>query len=59
MGVVKDSGQAVGAQALTELSGFAPPTLIQQALRLVTRQRFVNLVATTELAADVPRARAR
>ena len=43
---VKDSGQAVGAQALTELSGFAPPTLIQQASRLVTRQRFVNLVVT-------------
>src|SRR4051794_26729426 len=46
MRVVKDSGQAVGAQALTELSGFAPPTLIQQASRLVTRQRFVNLVVT-------------
>src|SRR3954454_22607376 len=46
MQVVKDSGQAVGAQALTELSGFAPPTLIQQASRMVTRQRFVNLVVT-------------
>jgi diacylglycerol O-acyltransferase len=43
---VKDSGQAVGAKALTELSGFAPPTVIQQASRLVTRQRFVNLVVT-------------
>jgi len=43
---VKESGQAVGAQALTELSGFAPPTLIQQASRLVTRQRFVNVVVT-------------
>ena len=46
MRVVKESGQAVGAQALTELSGFAPPTVIQQASRLVTRQRFVNLVVT-------------
>jgi diacylglycerol O-acyltransferase len=46
MRVVKESGQAVGAQALTELSGFAPPTVIQQASRLVGRQRFVNLVVT-------------
>jgi diacylglycerol O-acyltransferase len=46
MRVVKHSGQAVGAQALTELSGFAPPTLLHEASRLVTRQRFVNLVVT-------------
>ncbi|GAC1492425.1 MAG: wax ester/triacylglycerol synthase family O-acyltransferase [Solirubrobacteraceae bacterium] len=46
MRVVKESGQAVGAQALTELTGFAPPTLIQQASRLISRQRFVNLVVT-------------
>jgi diacylglycerol O-acyltransferase len=46
MRVVKASGQAVGAQALTELSGFAPPTLLHEASRLVTRQRFVNLVVT-------------
>lgn len=46
MRVVKESGQAVGAQALTELTGFAPPTLIHQASRLVSRQRFVNLVVT-------------
>ena len=43
---LKSSGQVVGAQALTELTGFAPPTLIHQASRLVTRQRFVNLVVT-------------
>jgi diacylglycerol O-acyltransferase / wax synthase len=42
----KDSGQAIGARALTELSGFAPPTLLHEAYRLVTRQRFVNLVVT-------------
>jgi diacylglycerol O-acyltransferase / wax synthase len=46
MRVVKASGQAVGAQALTELSGFAPPTLLHEASRLVTRQRLVNLVVT-------------
>jgi len=43
---VKASGQAVGAQALTELGGFAPPNLMSQAARLITRQRFVNLVVT-------------
>jgi WS/DGAT/MGAT family acyltransferase len=43
---LKGSGQVVGAQALTELTGFAPPTIIHQASRLVTRQRFVNLVVT-------------
>ncbi|HEX8105114.1 MAG TPA: wax ester/triacylglycerol synthase family O-acyltransferase [Solirubrobacteraceae bacterium] len=43
---VKESGQAVGAQALTELSGFAPPGLMHQASRLVSRQRFVNRVVT-------------
>ena len=46
MRVVKDSGQAIGATALTELSGFAPPTLLHEAARLVTRQRLVNLVVT-------------
>jgi WS/DGAT/MGAT family acyltransferase len=43
---LKESGQAVGATALTELSGFAPPTIIDQASRLITRQRFINLVVT-------------
>ena len=46
MGGLKESGQAVGAQALTELTGFAPPTVIDQAARLITRQRFINLVVT-------------
>lgn len=43
---LKHSGQVVGAQALTELTGFAPPTLIHQASRLIRGQRFVNLVVT-------------
>src|SRR5438270_45470 len=42
----KASGQAIGAQALTELAGFAPPTLVVQGARLAARQRFVNLVVT-------------
>ena len=43
---IKASGQAVGAQVLTELSGFAPPTIMAQAARLQARQRLFNLVVT-------------
>jgi len=43
---LKRGGQAVGAQVLTELSGFAPPTIMGQASRLMSRQRFFNLVVT-------------
>jgi diacylglycerol O-acyltransferase / wax synthase len=43
---LKESGQAVGAQALTNLAGFAPPTILSQAARLQARQRFFNLVVT-------------
>ncbi len=43
---VKESGQAVGAQVLTQLTGFAPPTIVDQAARLQARQRFFNLVVT-------------
>ncbi|MDE3134656.1 MAG: wax ester/triacylglycerol synthase family O-acyltransferase [Acidobacteriota bacterium] len=46
MAGVKRSGQAVGAQALTELAGFASPNLVAQATRLQTRQRLFNLVVT-------------
>jgi diacylglycerol O-acyltransferase len=46
MAGLKESGQAVGAQALTELAGFAPPTIMSQAARLQSRQRFFNLVVT-------------
>lgn len=43
---VKASGQAVGAEVLTALSGFAPPTIMAQAARLQARQRLFNLVVT-------------
>lgn len=43
---LKHSGQAVGAQVLTNLAGFAPPTILSQAARLQARQRFFNLVVT-------------
>jgi diacylglycerol O-acyltransferase / wax synthase len=46
MSGVKESGQAVGAQVLTELTGFAPPTIMAQAARLSARQRMFNLVVT-------------
>jgi WS/DGAT/MGAT family acyltransferase len=43
---LKRSGQAVGAQVLTNLAGFAPPTIMSQAARLQARQPFFNLVVT-------------
>jgi WS/DGAT/MGAT family acyltransferase len=46
MAGLKDSGQAVGAQVLTQLTGFAPPTIMAQASRLMARQRMFNLVVT-------------
>ena len=46
MADLKKSGQAVGARVLTNLAGFAPPTILSQAARLQARQRFFNLVVT-------------
>ena len=46
MGDLKSSKQAVGANLLTELTDFAPPTIASQAARLQSRQRFFNLVVT-------------
>ncbi len=43
---LKKGGQAVGAQVLTDLAGFAPPTILSQAARLQARQPFFNLVVT-------------
>jgi diacylglycerol O-acyltransferase / wax synthase len=43
---LKRGGQAVGARVLTELTGFAPPTIMGQAARLAARQRFFNVVVT-------------
>jgi len=43
---LKDSGQAVGAETLTALADFAPPTILSQAARLQTLQRFFNLTVT-------------
>jgi diacylglycerol O-acyltransferase / wax synthase len=46
MAHLKSGGQAVGAQVLTELTGFAPPTIMSQAGRVIARQRMFNLVVT-------------
>jgi WS/DGAT/MGAT family acyltransferase len=46
MGNLKHSKQAVGANLLAEMTDFAPPTIVSQAARLQSRQRFFNLVVT-------------
>jgi diacylglycerol O-acyltransferase / wax synthase len=46
MAGLKESGQAVGAQVLTRLTDFAPPTILAQASRLQGRQRLFNLTVT-------------
>jgi hypothetical protein len=46
MAGLKESGQAVGAQVITQLGDFAPPTILSQAARLQARQRWFNLVVT-------------
>jgi diacylglycerol O-acyltransferase len=43
---LKGSGQAVGAERITQLAGFAVPTVLDQAARLQSRQRFFNLTVT-------------
>jgi diacylglycerol O-acyltransferase len=46
MGDLKGSGQAVGAEIITRITDFAPPTIAAQAARLQPAQRFFNLVVT-------------
>ncbi len=43
---LKESKQAVGAEALTRLQGFAPPTILAQASRLNFSTRAYNLLVT-------------
>jgi WS/DGAT/MGAT family acyltransferase len=56
MAGVKDSKQAVAAEALTNLTGFAPPMLLSLAGRLGTKlsQRSVNTVTTNVPGPQVP-----
>jgi diacylglycerol O-acyltransferase / wax synthase len=51
---LKSGGQAVGAQVLTQLSGFAPATVMDQASRLMARQRFFNVVVTNVPGPQIP-----
>jgi diacylglycerol O-acyltransferase / wax synthase len=51
---LKSGGQAVGAQVLTELSGFAPATVMDQASRVMARQRFFNVVVTNVPGPQIP-----
>ncbi|HWT24760.1 MAG TPA: WS/DGAT domain-containing protein, partial [Solirubrobacteraceae bacterium] len=46
MGRVKVSGHAIGAERLVALAGFASPTVLSQAARLQSLQRFFNLTVT-------------
>ncbi len=43
---LKESGQAVGAETITALADFAPPTILSQAARIQAVQRFFNLTVT-------------
>jgi diacylglycerol O-acyltransferase len=54
MSQIKASGQAVGAQVLTELTGFLAPTILAQAARLQARQRLFNLVVTNVPGPQIP-----
>ena len=51
---LKGSGQAVGAQVLTSLGEWAPPTIVAQASRVVARQRAFNLVITNVPGPQIP-----
>ena len=54
MQTLKSSGQAVGAQVLTSIGEWAPPTIVAQASRLVARQRAFNLVITNVPGPQIP-----
>jgi diacylglycerol O-acyltransferase / wax synthase len=46
LGDLKSSAQAIGAERLTQLAGFAAPTILDQAARLQSRQRLFNVTVT-------------
>jgi WS/DGAT/MGAT family acyltransferase len=54
VGELEAAHQAIGARELTELAGFASPTLMSQAARLQQRQRSFNLVVTNVPGPQVP-----
>jgi diacylglycerol O-acyltransferase len=46
LGDLKSSAQAIGAERITQLAGFAAPTILDQAARLQARQRLFNVTVT-------------
>jgi WS/DGAT/MGAT family acyltransferase len=54
MAGLKESGQAVGAVAITRLADAAAPTVLDQAARLQSRQRFFNLTVTNVPGPQIP-----
>ena len=46
LGDLKKSAQAIGAKTLTQLAGFAAPTLLNQGARLQSLQRLFNVTVT-------------
>ena len=54
MAGLKESGQAVGALAITRLADVAAPTVLDQAARLQSRQRFFNLTVTNVPGPQIP-----
>ena len=54
MAGLKESGQAVGATAITRLADAAAPTILDQAARLQSRQRFFNVTVTNVPGPQVP-----
>lgn len=54
MGDLKSSDQALGAETITELAGFAPPTIASQAAKLQARQRLFNLTVTNVPGPQIP-----
>jgi diacylglycerol O-acyltransferase / wax synthase len=51
---LKSSGQPVGAQVLTTLGQWAPPTVLAQAARVIARQRAFNLAITNVPGPQLP-----
>jgi diacylglycerol O-acyltransferase len=51
---LKEGRQAVGAQVLTELGGFAPPNLMAQGTRLMVSARLFNLTVTNVPGPQLP-----
>jgi WS/DGAT/MGAT family acyltransferase len=54
LGDLKSSAQAIGAERLTQLAGFAAPTILDQAARLQSRQRLFNVTVTNVPGPQIP-----